>query len=587
MNATQEQLKQKCIKAIASAFGTEYADIDPLLMTTNNPKFGDYQCNVSLSLAKKLGQQPRAVAAAIVDKLDISDICKAPEIAGPGFINIRLKTAYLEAQLNAILTDARLGIAPAKNPRKVIVDYPSPNIAKEMHVGHLRSAIIGDCFARVLEFIGHDVQRISHVGDWGTPFGMLIAYLKEAYPEALTTNENLNLGELSSFYRQAKKRFDEDDNFKEAARQAVVELQAGDEKTIQAWKIVCDLSRRAYRVVYNLIGISDNIIERGESFYNPMLADVVEELEKLGLVVESEGAKCIFLEGYTNKEGNPLPLIVQKSGGGYNYATTDLAAIRYRVNVDKVQRVIYPVGAEQGNHFAQVFQVGKKAGWITDGTEFVHTPFGLILGEDGQKLKSRSGEAVRLQDLLDGAVAAARADLESRLKEDNREETEEFIANVAEIVGISAVKYADLSQNRNTDYKFSYAKMLAIKGNTAPYMLYAFARVQSIGRKGDIDFSNLGADAKILLREDAEFTLAKHLLQLDEVLSDVERELLPNRLCEYLYNLSEKFNQFFENCPVLKSQEPIRTSRLALCDLTARTLELGLSLLGIKVLERM
>ncbi len=587
MKATQEQLKQKFQSAIAGAFSTEYAETDPLLMTTNNPKFGDYQCNVSLSLAKKLGQQPRAVATAIVDKLDISDICEAPEIAGPGFINIRLKTAYLEAQLNAILADARLGIAPTKNSKRVIVDYPSPNIAKEMHVGHLRSAIIGDCLARILEFIGHDVQRISHVGDWGTPFGMLIAYLKEAYPEALMTTENLNLGDLSSFYRQAKKRFDEDDNFKEAARQAVVELQAGDEKTIQAWKIVCDLSRRSYRVVYNLIGISHHIIERGESFYNPMLSDVVEELEKLGLVVESEGAKCIFLEGYTNKEGNPLPLIVQKSGGGYNYATTDLAAIRYRVNVDKAQRVIYPVGAEQGNHFAQVFQVGKKAGWITDDIKFVHTPFGLILGEDGQKLKSRSGEAVRLQDLLDDAVAAARADLSARLKEDNREETEEFIANVAEIVGISAVKYADLSQNRNTDYKFSYAKMLAIKGNTAPYMLYAFARVQSIGRKGDIDFSNLGADAKILLREVAEFTLAKHLLQLDEVLSEVERELLPNRLCEYLYNLSEKFNQFFENCPVLKSEEPIRTSRLALCDLTARTLELGLSLLGIRVLERM
>ena len=587
MNVTQEQLKQKCINAIASAFGTEYADIDPLLMTTNNPKFGDYQCNVSLSLAKKLGQQPRAVATCIVEKLDISDICEAPEIAGPGFINIRLKTAYLEAQLNAILTDVRLGIAPTKNSKRVIVDYPSPNIAKEMHVGHLRPAVIGDCYARILEFIGHDVERISHIGDWGTPFGMLIAYLEEAYPEALTTTENLNLGDLSSFYRQAKKRFDEDEAFKEAARQAVVELQAGDEKTIQAWKIVCDLSRRAYQVVFNLIGISHDIIERGESFYNPMLSDVVEELEKLGLVVESEGAKCIFLEGYTNKEGNPLPLIVQKSGGGYNYATTDLAAIRYRVNVDKAQRVIYPVDAGQGNHFAQVFQVGKKAGWITDDVEFVHTPFGLVLGEDGQKLKSRSGEAVRLQDLLDGAIAAARADLESRLKEDNREETEEFIANVAEIVGISAVKYADLSQNRNTDYKFSYAKMLAIKGNTAPYMLYAFARVQSIGRKGDIDFSNLGTDVKILLREDAEFTLAKHLLQLDEVLSDVERELLPNRLCEYLYNLSEKFNQFFENCPVLKSEEPIRTSRLALCDLTARTLELGLSLLGIRVLERM
>ncbi len=589
MNATQEQLKVKFQQAMGAAFGGEYAETDPILVSTNNPKFGDYQANVSLSLAKKVGQQPRAIASAILEKLDVSDICEPPEIAGPGFINLKLKTAYLEAQLNAIHTDPRLGIAPTKNPKRVIVDYPSPNIAKEMHVGHLRPGVIGDCISRILEFIGDDVLRISHVGDWGTPFGMLIAYLETEYPQALTTDETLDLGDLSSFYRQAKKRFDTDDEFKETARQAVVQLQAGDEKTLLAWKIVCQLSSRAYQVIYNLMGIAP-FIERGESFYNPLLPEIVEELDKLGLLVENQGAKCVFLDGFTNRDGEPLPLIVQKSDGGYNYAATDLAAIRYRVKVDKAQRVIYPVGAEQTNHFAQIFQVGRRAGWITDNIEFVHAPFGLVLDEHGQKLKTRSGDAVRLQDLLDGAIAHVRADLEKRLQEDKREETEEFINKVAEIVGVSAVKYADISQNRTSNYIFSYEKMLALQGNTAPYMLYAYARIQGISRKGEINFDQLGDNAKVLLQHETEITLAKHILQLDEVLSAIKQDLLPNRLCEYLFQLSQKFNLFYDRdrgVRVLDAQEPLRTSRLVLCDLTAKTLKLGLSLLGIEVLERM
>ncbi len=587
MKSTQEQLRIQFEKALVAAFGADYAGVDPILVSASNPKFGDYQSNVSLSLSKQLGQQPRAIAQQIVEKLDLRDICKAPEIAGPGFINLKLKTEYLEAQLSKIQIDPRLGVAPTKNPHRVIVDYPSPNIAKEMHVGHLRSAVIGDCLSRILEFVGHDVLRISHVGDWGTPFGMLIAFLEEAYPQALTTTETLDLGDLSSFYRQARQRFDADEEFKKAAHQAVVKLQAGDEKTLLAWKIVCQLSSRSYRVIYDLMGISPDIIERGESFYNALLPEVVEELDKLGLCVENQGAKCVFLEGFTNRDGEPLPLIVQKSDGGYNYATTDLAAIRYRVHVDKAKRVIYPVDAGQSNHFAQIFQVGRKAGWITDDVEFVHAPFGLVLGEDSQRLSTRSGEAVRLQDLLDGAIAHTRTDLEKRLKEEGRAETEEFINQAALVVGISAVKYADLSQNRTSNYIFSYDKMLALKGNTAPYMLYAYVRTQGISREGHIDFKQLGADAKILLKEETELVLAKHLLQLDEVINDVEQDLLPNRLCEYLYQLSDKFNKFYENCPVLKSEEPMRTSRLVLCDLTARTLKLGLSLLGIRVLERM
>ena len=580
----------KSEKALVAAFGADYAGVDPILVSASNPKFGDYQSNVSLSLSKQLGQQPRAIAQQIVEKLDLRDICKAPEIAGPGFINLKLKTEYLEAQLSKIQTDPRLGVAPTKNQKRVIVDYPSPNIAKEMHVGHLRSAVIGDCLSRILEFVGHDVLRISHVGDWGTPFGMLIAFLEEAYPQALTTTETLDLGDLSSFYRQAKKRFDADDEFKKAAHQAVVKLQFGDEKTLLAWKIVCQLSSRAYQVIYNLMGISANIIERGESFYNAMLPEVLEDLDQLGLLVENQGAKCVFLEGFTNREGEPLPLIVQKSDGGYNYATTDLAAIRYRVHVDKARRIIYPVDAGQSNHFAQIFQVGRKAGWITDEVEFVHAPFGLVLGEDGQKLKSRSGEAVRLQELLDEAIAHAHADLETRLKEEGRSETEDFINHVAQLVGISAVKYTDLSQNRTSNYIFNYDKMLALQGNTAPYMLYAYARIQGISRKGGINFDELGDNAKVLLQHETEVTLAKHLLQLDEAISTVEQDLLPNRLCEYLFQLSQKFNQFYDRehgVPVLNAEEPLRTSRLVLCDLTARTLKLGLSLLGIGVLERM
>ncbi len=586
MNFTIAQLKSRFEQALTAAFGAEYGSVDPILVPASNPKFGDYQANVSLSLAKPLGKAPRAIAEQLVQHLDVADLCEVPTVAGPGFINLTLKTSYLAAQIKAIQSDVRLGVAPIAQPQRVIVDYPSPNIAKEMHVGHLRPAIIGDCIARILEFIGHDVLRISHIGDWGTPFGMLIAHLRAAYPEALKAGKSLDLGDLSTFYRQAKQRFDADEAFREAARLSVVQLQAGDAETLRAWKIVCELSSRSYRVIYDLMGIA-HVLERGESFYNPLLESVVEDLRATGLLVEDDGAQCVFLDGFTNKDGKPLPLIVQKSDGGYNYATTDLAAIRYRVKEDKVQRVIYPVGMEQTNHFIQIFQVGRRAGWVTDAVEFIHAPFGLVLGEDNKKLKTRSGEAVRLQDLLDESIAHARADLEARLKEEERQETDEFIAHTSQVTGISAIKYADLSQNRTTNYIFSYEKMLSLQGNTAPYMLYAYVRVQGISRKGQIDFEQLGADATIVLQDETELTLAKHVLQLDEVLAQIDQDLLPNRLCQYLFELSQKFNRFYEQCPILDADEPLRTSRLILADLTARSLKLGLSLLGIPVLERM
>ncbi|MFM9264729.1 arginine--tRNA ligase [Tychonema sp. BBK16] len=585
MFSTTSKLKARFDKAFTTAFGESASDTDPMLTATSNPNFGDFQCNAAMSLAKKLGKPPRAIAQTIIDNLDIADICETPEIAGPGFINLKLKPTYLEAEVRAIAIDPRLGISEVEAPQRIAIDFSSPNIAKEMHVGHLRSTIIGDAIARTLEFIGHDVIRINHIGDWGTQFGMLIAYLREVHPEALTTADALDLGDLVAFYRQAKQRFDADETFKETARQEVVKLQAGAEDTRRAWKLLCDQSRREFQVIYNLLDIK--LTERGESFYNPLLAAVVEDLTSLGLLVESDGAKCVFVDGFTNKEGEPLPLIVQKSDGGYNYATTDLAAIRYRIKEDGAKRIIYVTDSGQANHFAQVFAVARKAGWIPEDVEIVHVPFGLVCGEDGKRLKTRSGDAVRLQDLLDEAIVRTRADLETRLAVEERQETEEFIANVSEVVGLSAVKYADLSQNRASNYVFSYDKMLALQGNTAPYMLYAYVRVQGIRRKGGIDFDNLDAGAKVILESDAELVLAKHLLQLNEVINSVGGDLLPNRICQYLFELSQKFNQFFEQCPVLKAEEPLRSSRLVLCDLTARTLKLGLGLLGIQVLERM
>jgi arginyl-tRNA synthetase len=580
-----EQLRVKFNQALVAAFGVEFADTDPLIFATNNPKFGDYQANISLSLAKKVGQQPRVIAQQIIDNLDLGEIAETPEIAGAGFINIKIKITYLESLLNEIQLDPRLGIAKSSKIQKVIVDFSSPNIAKEMHVGHLRSTIIGDSIARILEFQGHDVLRLNHVGDWGTQFGMLIAHLRETYPDALTTANALDIGDLVNFYKQAKAHFDRDEVFKETARQEVVKLQSGDTESRQAWQLLCDQSREEFQAIYNLLDIE--LTERGESFYNPFLGAVVEDLQTTGLLEESEGANCVFLDGYTNKEGAPMPLIVQKTDGAFNYATTDLAAIRYRIKEDKAERIIYVTDAGQANHFAQVFQVARRANWLPDNVELVHVPFGLVLGQDGKKIKTREGETTKLKDLLNEAVQRVRNDLEQRIVEAERQETTEFIDNASKTIGLGAVKYADLSQNRNGNYIFSYDKMLALKGNTAPYLLYAYVRVKGLSRKGDIDFDNLGDNAQVILTEEEELVLAKHLLQLTDILREVERDLLPNRLCEYLFDLSQKFNQFYDKHSILGVEDALKISRLMLADLTAKTLKLGLSLLGISVLERM
>ena len=552
MTSINEQLTKKFQEALVTSFGEDFQAIDPQVTTARDLRHGDYQANIALPLAKKLGKNPREIAQTIISNLAVDTICETPTIGGPGFINLKLKPNYLENKLKSLYQEQGLGIEKIPDSTQVIVDFSSPNIAKEMHVGHLRSTIIGDCIARTLEFLGYDVLRLNHVGDWGTQFGMLITYLKEVYPDALTQADALEIGDLVNFYKQAKKRYDEDTEFQQ---------------------------------IYDRLDVK--LTERGESFYNPYLDDVITALDAEGILKKDQGAQCVFLEGFTNKSGDPLPLIVQKSDGGYNYATTDLAALRYRIKEDQAKRIIYVTDAGQSNHFAQVFQVANKANFLPDTVEVTHVPFGLVKGEDGKKLKTRSGETIKLKDLLNEAINYARKDLENRLQSEERKESEDFINNVAQTVGISAVKYADLSQNRSSDYIFSYDKMLALQGNTAPYMLYAYARIQSISREGNIDYENLGENIQIILKEDTEMELGKYLLQLSETIKEVEKTLLPNRLCDYLYELSKKFNRFYENCPVLKSEEPTKTSRLLLCDLTAKTLKLGLSLLGISVLERM
>ena len=629
LNTLTERLRVALEKAVpeAAAARASGASLDPQLAPASKPEFGDFQANGALALARPLRQQPRAVATAIVEQLAadpaFTALCLPPQIAGPGFINLTLRPEAVVAEVASRLADSRLGVplvgaaaavggsgaapdaggaagiqAPSPPAEPVIVDFSSPNIAKEMHVGHLRSTIIGDALARVLEFRGHSVLRLNHVGDWGTQFGMLITHLKQVAPEALTTADAVDLGDLVAFYRQAKQRFDEDEAFQTTAREEVVKLQGGDPVSLKAWGMLCDQSRREFQKIYDRLDI--RLSERGESFYNPYLAAVVADLEVTGLLVTDEGARCVFLEGVSGKEGKPLPVIVQKSDGGFNYATTDLAAIRYRFAAapagDGARRVIYVTDAGQASHFAGVFQVARRAGWIPDDGRLEHVPFGLVQGEDGKKLKTRAGDTVRLKDLLDEAVDRADADLRRRLAEEGRHEDEAFIRHVATTVGLAAVKYADLSQNRTTNYQFSFDRMLALQGNTAPYLLYAVVRIAGIARKGveaagagalGSDPGEYGGDAALLFSEPQEWALVRHLLGFDAVIAEVEEELLPNRLCTYLFELSQVFNRFYDQVPVLKAPPEARASRLALCRLTADTLKLGLGLLGIPTLERM
>lgn len=562
-------------QAIKDAFGVE---ADPLIGQSQNAQFGDYQANCAMGLAKTLSQSgqktnPRAVAQAIEGKLQLGTMAST-EIAGPGFINIRLNSPWLAEQLAGIMADPRLGVPTSANPQRVVIDYSSPNVAKQMHVGHLRPTNIGDAISRIVEFLGHTVIRQNHLGDWGTQFGMLLRYLQE-----LGEGHDAQVADLEGFYRAAKKRFDEDQQFAHEARAWVVKLQSGDAEALALWTKIMNQSRRHFEHLYQRMRIMlKREDERGESFYNHLLPEVVEELKKSGIAVESDGATVVWVKGFD------APLIIQKSGGGFGYATTDLAALRFRARDLGANRIIVVTDARQAQHFRMFLDAAKRAGWLNN-VEFNHIMFGMILGEDNTPLKTRSGETVKLIDVLDEAESRAMKLVEERGDQLGAEEKKA----IASAVGIGAVKYFDLNRDPIGNYVFDWNKMLSMDGNTAPYLQYAYARIRSIFRKAAQEAARAqgGIGGAIELQEPAEIALGKHILRLGEVANVIARELKPHHLCSYLYELSTLFSAFYENCPVLQSPEPLRTSRLNLCDLTARTLALGLDLLGIEHPERM
>ncbi|WP_370280202.1 arginine--tRNA ligase [Pontibacterium sp.] len=557
-------------------------DCQPMVSPSKNPQFGDFQANGSMAAAKKVGQKPRDLAQRIVDELNVDDIASKIEIAGPGFINIHLSNEWLGQLVDHAAENENLGLVRAENGETVVIDYSSPNLAKEMHVGHLRSTIIGDALARVLESQGHTVVRQNHVGDWGTQFGMLIAHLEDQTSQNQVAEAAL--ADLEVFYRAAKVRFDEDEDFAARARDYVVKLQSGNERCLTLWQQFIDISVAHSEEIYELLNVTLKRSDiRAESAYNDDLPVVIEDLKAKGLVVEDQGAQVAFLEELADKEGNPLPMIVQKSGGGYLYATTDLAAVRYRNEVLNSDRVLYFIDARQSLHMKQVFTLSRKAGFAKAECSLEHHPFGTMMGEDGKPFKTRAGGTVKLADLLVEAVEKAEALLESKGSDLSEEERKD----AARKIGIGAVKYADLSKTRTNDYIFSWDSMLSFEGNTAPYLQYAYTRIQSIFRKAELSPENLGGNVNIV--EDQEKALALKLLQLGDIIDSVSREAYPHLLCNYLYELSSLFMKFYEACPVLKDDvEPaVRESRLKLCHATARTLEKGLDLLGIEVMERM
>jgi arginyl-tRNA synthetase len=570
----QLALTQAFRRALEQAFGAEYADAEPAIRSSQH---ADYQANVALGLKARLGRPPRDIAAAIVAALDAPDLLEKVEIAGPGFINVTLKADYLSSELRRAWKGGRLGLPLADPGETVVIDYSSPNLAKEMHVGHLRSTILGDALARVLEGVGHRVIRQNHLGDWGTPFGMLIEHLlDEGEGDA-----DRSMSELKDFYQAARQKFDADETFADRARQRVVALQGGDEATLALWRRFVEATVRYNTTLYTKLGVTlkDSDVA-GESFYNPLLADTISELQAKGLVTESEGALCVFLPGFSGRDGALVPLIVQKQDGGYGYATTDLAAIRYRLNTLLASRVLVVVGQEQSQHFAMIFETARLAGWLTPPKRAEHVAFGAMLGSDGKMFRTRAGGSVRLVDLLDEAVERAYGVVSAK----NPAESETWRREVAQKVGIGAVKYADLSSDRVKGYVFDYDRMLAFEGNTGPYVQYAHARIRSIFKRAE---ETPEPDA-IEIREPRERALALALLRLPTAVDQVVDALDPHTLCGYLYELATTFSAFYEACPVLKADTvEVRRSRLALSEFTAQILARGLELLGIEAPEKM
>jgi arginyl-tRNA synthetase len=550
---------------------------DPVVRRSRRAHF---QSDGALAAARRLGRNPRELAGEVVAQAQLADLAGAVEVAGPGFINITIADEPLGRMLAEVAADERLGVAAAEQPERVVVDYSAPNAAKEMHVGHLRSTIIGDAAVRLLEWLGHTVLRENHLGDWGTPFGMLVEHLLDLGEQEGA--HELSVGDLDGFYKAARAKFDADETFQERSRARVVLLQRGDATTNRLWRVLVEESQKYFLAVYGRLGVRLTDADfRGESFYNDLLDDVVEELDRLGLLRESDGAQCVFPVGFTNRDGQPLPLIVRKRDGGYGYAATDLATIRHRIADEKATRLLYVVGAPQRQHLEMVFAAARGAGWLAPPARAEHLAFGHILGPDGKSLRSRAGGSVKLADLLDEAItrsAAVVAEKSPGLDADIQ-------AQVARAVGIGAVKYADLSSDFGKDYVFDWSRMLALDGNTGPYLQYAHARVCSIFRRGDLT-PPVGVDS-VAVTETAERELAIELLGFATVLSQVAETLEFHKLTGYLYTLASTFTTFYEKCPVLRADEPSRTNRLVLCDLTARTLARGLDLLGIGAPQRM
>ncbi|TCK01861.1 arginyl-tRNA synthetase [Volucribacter psittacicida] len=574
----QAILSDKITQAMIKAGADQSADA--LVRQSSKPQFGDYQANGIMAAAKKLGKNPREVAEQVLQQLDLSDIAEKLEIAGPGFINIFLANSWLAHQAQQALDKDNLGIiCDAK--QTIVVDYSSPNVAKEMHVGHLRSTIIGDSVVRVLEFLGHHVIRANHVGDWGTQFGMLIAYLEKMENEQASAME---LADLESFYREAKKHYDEDAEFAEKSRQYVVKLQSGDAYCRAMWRKLVDITMQQNQHNYDRLNVtltSKDVM--GESLYNPMLPDIVADLKQQGLAVEDDGAWVVYLDEFKNKEGEPMGVIVQKKDGGFLYTTTDIAAAKYRYETLKADRALVFSDTRQSQHMQQAWLITRKAGYVPDSFSLEHKNFGMMLGKDGKPFKTRTGGTVKLADLLDEAIE--RASVLINEKSTNLSEQEKQA--VIEAVGIGAVKYADLSKNRTTDYVFDWDNMLSFEGNTAPYMQYAYTRIRSIFNRSQISEQDL-QQGNILLNEEKEHLLALKLLQFEEAVQMVAKEGSPHILCAYLYELAGIFSSFYEHCPILNnSDERVKISRLKLAALTEKTLKFGLDLLGIKTVEKM
>ncbi|GAA4977955.1 arginyl-tRNA synthetase [Nonomuraea thailandensis] len=583
MTDPQIVLTERVQQALARAFGPEHADADPLIRPS---QFADFQANVAMSLAKRLRRSPREVADAIAAEL--SDFPGTIEVSGPGFLNITLGDAWIESEARQMLADPRLGVGTITPSQTVVIDYSAPNAAKEMHVGHLRTTIVGDSLARLHEHLGNKVIRQNHLGDWGTPFGMLIEHLLDIGEQAAV--EQLKAGQGTEFYQAARAKFDADEAFKTRARARVSTLQSGDPDTLRLWHVFMDATVRFFNKVYDLLGVTLTDADiAGESMYNPMLQKTCDDLEAAGTAVISEGALCVFPPGFTGSDDKPLPLIIRKSDGGYGYATTDLAAIRYRVHDLKADRMLYVVGNEQALHFQMVFAAARQAGWLPESASAEHVRIGMMLGKDGRRFKTRSGESVKLMDLLQSAIdraAALIAEREAAAPTADREYGDETRAEIAHAVGMAAVKYADLSVSHESEYVFDLDRMVAFTGNTGPYLQYAQARIRSIFRRGGIDRAT--ATEPIVIGAPAERALALQLLGFGAVVEHATATSEPHRLCAYLYATASAFTDFFEQCPVLKEADPaIRASRLALCALTLRVLETGLDLLGVPVPERM